>query len=140
MATGSQKIPQWVLDRWAELASEGHFTPYQLGDGWKYVRRDYHQLGPSVFQIAEDSTTCTLLALADLCRDRQVDIRPLYRKAYPDEEPLTLTALSAWEIEFDGLVILPRDWQTRDIQKLVEDLGEVDYHSLAEVVSERFLP
>ena len=109
MATGSKNVPAWVEQQWTELAGAGHFTPYQLGDGWKYVRRNYQVFAHGGYQLGDDSTTCVLLALADVCRDRQINVRVLYRTAYPDEETMTPDELSAWEIEYDGLMILPRD-------------------------------
>jgi len=132
------EVPLWVRKEWRELEADGHFTPWKLGDGWKYVRRRFATWsGGRCHLIGDTSEECILLALADLCKGRGVDPAVLYAEAYADEDNY-FDGDQGWRQEAEPVTILPLEWTRADIVRLVEDLGDVNYHSLAAVVAARF--
>ncbi len=135
------EVPDWVRKEWRQIGREGrkqHFQPWRLGDGWKYVRRRFATWNDGrCYLLGDTSEGCILLALADLCRERGVDPRELYAAAHPDEDN-DFDGDQGWRQEAEPVTILPLEWTRADIVRLVEDLGDVNCHSLAAVVAERF--
>ncbi len=138
MGQDGANVPEWVRQEWREIAAAGMFTRWRLGQGWKYVRPHFEVFDNGGFMIGDDSTSCVLLAFAELCKDRGLDPGALYREAYPepDEPRLDLEDLETYR----ELTVLPRRWTPRTIRRLIDDLGEVNCHSLAGVAMEHFLP
>lgn len=135
-------VPGWVQREWEAIAREAphkeHFTRYRLGQGWKYVERGFRSWNNGYnFVLGETSEGCVMLALADLCRQRGVDFREIYVQAYPDE-PAEVPDLHALSEAYQKHAVIPASWSATEITRLIDDLADVNYHSLAAVVAERF--
>lgn len=131
-------VPEAVRQQWRKLARKGHFKPWRLGDGWKYVRRHWEVFPNGGCTIGEGSEGCVLAAVAALCRARGFAYQAVYRLAYPEEgdDVASDEDLAAWAQDAEPF---PGTWTTDQIATLIADIGDVNYHQLASVVSDLFL-
>jgi hypothetical protein len=108
-----------ILDAFSEVAEHGFFSPrpYLLG------------------QSCDGSiNACALALFARFCRDEGHSIELLYRQAYPeDKQPdwPELIRFAEWQE-----VAYPQKWDAEAVAGLLTSLHEINYHSLAGVVSD----
>jgi hypothetical protein len=103
--------------------------------------RKYGHLSPRPYQLAQacDGSigSCVLALFSAFCEARQLDPIALLQRAYPDEAAHTtqdfaeIRRLADWE-----RTAYPAVWDERAIAGLLESLHEINYHSLAGVVSD----
>ena len=79
---------------------------------------------------------CVFALFFDYCEKNNLDWKELYKKAYPetDTEEINedfLKQLAEWEgVEY------PQVWDKKAIEGLLKSLGEINNHSLVDVLSE----
>ncbi len=105
----------------------GSINMWKLGDGWKYVIR----FGVDVLldgggkNDGESSELCVLYALTEMCKDF-LNINP---KLVTDAD------LSNVE-EYKVLCRLPRKWGNKEVKLLIDDLEDINYHSVVKKLGE----
>ena len=97
---------------------------------------------PRPYQLGQacDGTIdhCVITAFVHFCNEFQQDPIALLKQAYPDEIHTEASLLRSIKIGLDEGVVLPKPgrWRRKAHRGLLESLGEINYHSLANLVDE----
>lgn len=109
--------------------NEGEITQWKVGDGYSIVI-DYNatiNMESGGRFVDESSEECILLALSELCKYLNINFKDLYKRAYPGEKVPNEYDLKEWK----DLCILPERWDKGYVEKFLDDLTDVNFHSLA---------
>ena len=101
------------------------------GDGWHFLPDPPAEVGWNGkywWGMPRSCEGAVLAAVARLCELRGLDFMALQREAYPDEEPYTPTQQDRGE--------LARPVTVFDAYRILEDLTDINYHSLRAVLEE----
>jgi hypothetical protein len=111
---------------WIKLGSK--INLWRPGEGWKIVMQF-----PFTVRLPNggcfnwiSSETCVLLALQDLLGREKLE--KLFKRAYPQE--MLPEDLEDWRI------FLGKEIEWKDFPLLLDDLTDINYHSLREVIEE----
>jgi len=114
-------------------------TKYKVGDGWKKIiwTEAGTPEGWADYKNGESSSEgCVLLAVKRLCQCVNLDIKQLYLQAYPKHGFDRIEYLDDLE-KFAEYTIMPEVFDGETIEKLMEDLGDINHHSLRRLLENK---
>jgi hypothetical protein len=125
--TAQKDLQREKVKSLAEYPAKKH-TP---GTGWHYVPAEPMICfnGSYWFVMRESSEGAILAHFKQICDLYGLDYIALQKEAYPDEEPQTVTA------EYNKLLARPATIE--DAEKVLDDLTDVNYHSLREALESK---
>jgi len=125
-----------VQKRWDEMANDGdyrrHFSAFRQGDGWKYVQARFERNARGGYSIGLTSEDCILLLADRWLRENAHTTLPEFDP--PELDPRErITAQRMREIQ-ETYGPLTDPTPKVDLELLLEDLRDINEHSLAEAV------
>ena len=83
-------------------------------------------------------SSCVIALFIDLCKQRNVSPVKIWNTAYPDERPRLSKKELKLRKEFADWqgVAYPRQWDTVQVELMIESLHNANYHQLATTISE----
>jgi len=97
---------------------------HKPGDGWHYVpgRAEFWFNSHNWFVSKKDSAGAILSHAQQVCAAYGLDLRNLYKAAYPDEEEVEITP--------KDIADCSRPANKYDLEEVLNDLESINYHSL----------
>lgn len=124
----NDKTMQELLAELDDWYKRGLIHLHSPGDGWHYVpgQTDCYFNGRYWYIYQSSSEGAVLVHVRDICTELGLDAMQLQREAYPDEKPSHVTE--------EDLNACTRAATIEDIDVVLEDLTDINYHSLRAVL------
>ncbi|MBN2138764.1 MAG: hypothetical protein JW720_13230 [Sedimentisphaerales bacterium] len=122
---------KWTKAKIKEAQKGMKIYKHSQGDGWHYINDRFECWNNGkCFSIGDTSEGCILLLCQLWCRLNNVDFKDIYVRAYPNEDSDWLNNLADDYLQYTNIP------QTLSRPVLIEDLHDVNYHSLADVLGD----